>query len=107
MDQTVRRGVNLTEDQWRKAKAMAALRGQTVSQWIAGFIDEWDRNSPKSDRGAQQPLRVAQDLAMDRDPEHISQERVKQAVAKTEVAPGWGQGNFRPVPKPSSSKRKT
>lgn len=35
-----RRGVNLSEEQWRNVKSLAAKRGQTISEWFGDVIME-------------------------------------------------------------------
>ena len=37
-EKRVRRGIELTEEQWRLAKSKAAVRGQTLSEWFADLL---------------------------------------------------------------------
>lgn len=46
-ERTVRRGIALTEEQWRLVKAHAAQRGQTISEWFRDIVYEAGLGRPK------------------------------------------------------------
>lgn len=71
----VRRGIELTTEQWRQVKARAAEQGQTISEYIADRLDN-----------KVSPLRADASVAMARPPD---------------VA---GFGHSSPAPKPTRKK---
>ncbi len=57
-EKRVRRGIELTEEQWRLAKSRAASRGQTLSEWFADLVTGGPMSKPMTDRPPEvSPLR--------------------------------------------------
>jgi len=93
-----RRGIDLTEEQWRLAKTSAAARGLTLSQFFAEFLDSGVVGKPIETPSV--PERTPEQVATGKQFNH----QVHDALASSTRTP---YDEFRPVPKPSQKgKRK-
>jgi hypothetical protein len=98
-----RRGVNLTEEQWRDIKTRAAARGMTISEYIGQLAAV--KPTPTSEL-VEASLKVTQDM-IDR-PIAEAQLHEVSLVPDTQANRDAGSGTIRritPAPKPAKRKK--
>lgn len=92
-----RRGIDLSEEQWRRVKGHAATRGQTLSEYVSDLVD-----ATLGDGTPQPATKMAEQL-IETSLVHVKDEAAHKAagggmITKVEPRP------FTPAPKPKTKR---